>query len=99
MFEQLKNLNLDRMELDEAIGLYAYGKHLQGTYAEFSIDPPSWLTINLKSLSREIQSRDADRKEKLLSELRSRRDALRTPDEKRKELDEKIAALEAAASA
>jgi hypothetical protein len=60
MLSQLKNLNLERLALDDALAIYAFGKLLQSEYDAFQVDTPEWLTENMASLKREIQDRVRD---------------------------------------
>lgn len=58
--QQLKTLTLDRLQMDDALALYAFGLQLQSTYDQFQIDTPDWLTENMAALKREVQDRVRD---------------------------------------
>lgn len=95
MLEQLKNLDVDRISLENAVALAAFGRALRDEYDHRGItDVPDWLTANLKKLGQEIQMRTADSIEKRLTEAKSRLDALIPASERRQQLKEEIAALE-----
>jgi hypothetical protein len=94
MLAQFKNFQADRMDLDELVALAAYGRALRTEYEAVGLDEPEFIDIQLKSLRREIHSRNADKLEKTLREKRSRLEALKSPTEKRAEIKKEIAALE-----
>lgn len=96
MLTKLRTFNVDGLEVDEAVALYAFGKTLGQTYAEFGLEPPEWVGEQLEVLRREIKDRQRDALIKDLKDTKARREGLRTVDEKRAELDAKIARLEAA---
>lgn len=99
MFEKLKNLNVDRLiDTDEAVAMHATGKALLGTYAEFGMEAPGWLTANLAALTREIRARNAENVAKKLADLKARRSSLRTAAEQRADIEAEIARLEAASA-
>jgi len=98
MIQQLKNFDVDRMDLDELVGLASFGRIIGDEFDKLSGEIPEWLQANLKSLRREIHARQADALEALLKEKKARRDNLTPAEERRKKLDEEIAALEAKVS-
>ena len=94
MLSQFKNFDANRLDLDELIALAAYGRQLREEYEAQSLDEPEFIDIQLKSLRREIHSRNADKLEKTLREKRSRLEALKSPTEKRAEIKREITTLE-----
>jgi len=95
MLNELRNLNTDRMDLDQAIALSAYGRQLESEFASLESPTPEWLTSNLKQLRREIADRMRDELTRRLTEAKSRREALTPAEEKRAALDKEIEALSA----
>lgn len=99
MLTQLKNLNVDRMGLDEALALYAFGKTLQLEYDAFQIDTPAWLTENMATLKRDVQGRVRDELLRKIQMDEAALETLKTQAEKRKEtaarLEERRAKLAA----
>jgi hypothetical protein len=96
MLEKLKNFDVDRLDLDELVMLSAFARILVAEFEVLKAQTPEWLEIQTKVLRRAILARQADMLEKRLREAKLRRDALKTPDEKRAALDNEIAELTAA---
>jgi len=86
MLELLKNFVANRLSLDELVTLAAYGRSLRAEYEYHSLDEPSWLDSRLKTLRREIQSRNADELERRKKQIETSLNALKTPAERKKEL-------------
>lgn len=95
MLNELKNLNLDRYDEEGIVALLAFGENLAETYKKNDLEAPDWLAEKLTSLRKEIVSRRRDNIERALKNAKARREALRTAEEKRNDLDKSIAALEA----
>lgn len=95
-FEKLKRLDLDRIDLDEAVGLIAEGEAMEDVYATRSLETPEWLTNNLRELNREVNNRVAESREKALRETELELAGLRTREERRAELQAKAERLKTA---
>lgn len=93
--DEFRNFVANRLPIDELVALSAFGKQLRTEYEVHNIEEPEFVDIQLKSLRREINTRVADQKEKMLRELKARRDALKTPAERKVELNKQIKDLEA----
>ena len=63
-------------------------------YQNLTLDTPEWVTDKLGEVSREINNRVTAELQMKLKQAKSRRAALKTADEKRKDLDAEITALE-----
>ena len=94
MLDLLKNFQADRMDLTELVTLAAFGDLVSAKFTELSVEPPSWVDENLKSLKREITAKNSDRLSSKLKSAKQRLETLKTPDEKRKQTEDEIAALE-----
>jgi len=94
MLEKFKNLDLNRLALDELVTLAAFGKLLRAEYEVHQLEEPEFVDVQLKSLRREIHARNADRLEASLRDKKARLESLKTPVEKRQELRKEIAGLE-----
>lgn len=92
--DELKNFDANRMDLEALVELSAFARTIEGEYVALKVAAPEWVTVQAKSLRREITSRLADAKEKSLREKKARLATLKTTEEKRKELADEIAALE-----
>lgn len=91
----LKNLNIERIDVDEMVALHAFGGGLQRAYEAHQLPVPEWLPENLRVLSKEIASHRRDSVERALKLANSRLDALKTADEKRRDLQAEIERLTA----
>ena len=94
MLERLKSLNIEGMDLDEAVALRMFAGQLRDFYEKMQLEPPEWLDTRIKELSREIKSRTADMLEKRLREAKARREALKPATERREEVEAEIKRLE-----
>ncbi len=94
MLENLKNLTLDRMDLDEAVALSAFARTLKGEYEHCGAEAPQWLDDKTRELRQEIRERLRDSVQKRLREAKSRLESLATPEEKRSKLKAEIETLE-----
>ncbi len=99
MLTELKTLELNRMDLDEAIALSAFARLLKAEYEHVDAEAPIWLDDRIRDIRNEVRDRLRDSVQKRLRELYSRRESLLTADEKRKKLDVEIAKLESAKTA
>lgn len=95
MYAQLKTLNVDRLDLDEAVALSSFGASLEARYKDLGLEVPTWLSDNLKMLDREIESRVTDSLQKQLKSAESRLESLKPADQKRRELAQEIKQLRA----
>lgn len=93
MLEKLRSINIDRMDIDEAIELAAFGKVAATTYGAYEVPVPDWLTDSLKTLDADIKRRRRDALEARLKTLQARKAALRSRDEERADIDAELARL------
>lgn len=96
MIAKLKNLDLERMDLDDAVELLTLANSLRITYDAEQVEVPEWLDTSVRELKREIRTRQQDSRERRLKELKARREALATTEEKRSKIDREIEELEKA---
>jgi len=93
MLAQLKSLDVDRLALDEAIGLAAYAKMVSAEYDARGVSHPEWLDDAIRTLNTDITARTRDALEMRLKEITAQRTQLMSADEKRAKLDAEEAAL------
>jgi hypothetical protein len=94
MLSELKSFQANsRYDLEELLSLSSYGRALENECATLSVDPPGWLLEQNKAVRREIRAKTADAISQRLKELNARREALKTPDEKRASIDKEIEQL------
>jgi ATP-dependent Lon protease len=91
----LKNFNADRMDLDDMVGLLADSKALRAEYEALQIEEPEYIDTTIKAIRREITARNADKIAARKRELTARIDSLKTPAQKKAELEKELAKLEA----
>ena len=96
MLEQLRNFNLDRIDLDEMVALFAFGENLKVVYGNLLLEVPEWVTDNVATLQKEIHSRRRDSLEKELKKAQASLESLKTADEKRQDIRAKIERLQTA---
>lgn len=96
MLNQLRNLNLDRGDMAELLALAAFGFDLREQYVNHDLEVPEWLTENLLALDREVDSRRKDELKRQLKQTQFELERIKPAEEKRKELAEKAARLQAA---
>ena len=91
---QLKQLDLDSVELDEAVAYYVFAKGVRQGYEERNIDVPEWLDAQLRGLNRTIEAKVSDKKELRIRELKAGLANLETAAERRAKLKKELEALE-----
>lgn len=96
MMEQIRNLNLDRIDLDDAVGMLAFANVVSATYAEMKMEPPAWFTDKRGSLSGYVEQRRKENLTKAAKEIKAELNKLKTAEEKRSELNARLKEIEAA---
>ena len=94
MLDTLKTLTVAKYNLEELISLRAEARAMVQEYEAQTLQVPEWLKNAATTLDSEIKLRARDEKLRRLNEVKARRAALATPEEKRAGLDSEIAALE-----
>lgn len=89
----ITNYDSAKLSLDELVERSALAKIITAEFGANSADVPEALVSAQKRLNIDIKQRTRDMLEKRLSEVRSRRAALATPDEKRQALADEEAKL------
>jgi len=90
----LKNFNADRLDMEDLVGLLADSKALRAEYEALQIEEPEYIDTTIKAIRREITSRNADKIAARKRELTARIDSLKTPAQKKAELEKELAKLE-----
>lgn len=93
--QAFKAFNTDRADVDEMVAGLAFGKSMRAEYDALQIDEPEYIDRQIKSLRREIAARNADNIAARKRELAARIDALKSPTQKRAELEAELKKLEA----
>lgn len=92
--EQLASLNMDRIDLDDAVELLTFGTALQKTYADNQLVTPEFVNDAVSKLKHEIATKRRENLEMALKQARARKENLKTAEQKRQETDDEIARLE-----
>ena len=95
MLQQFRQLDIDRVDMSEAVALYTFGRGLEVSYAEFGIEIPEWIGNRIKALKREIQLKNNDVLQRELAKAKMELQGLMTPAEQREEARKNIKRLEA----
>ena len=96
--QTFKSFNTDRAtDVDELVAALAFGKSLRNEYEALQIEEPEYIDSTIKAVRREISSRNSDKIAARKRELTARIDSLKTPAQKKSELEKELAALEALA--
>jgi hypothetical protein len=93
MLEQLRGLNLERLDIDDAVALYTFGKQLSSTYLQFSMEVPEWVVDNTGALEKEIKNRRRDFLESERKKTVMAIESLKTKEERKTDLQQKLERL------
>lgn len=93
LIQLLKQFDADRNDVEDLVSLSAVARLVQNEYSVIGVEEPDWLTVRVKEIRREIKARTQDSVEKELREAQARLESLKTPEEKRAAIREKIALL------
>jgi hypothetical protein len=93
MYAQLRQVNARTIDLDEAVALLAFGRMVEAEFKNQGGGPPDWLSSVMTSLTKSIVERREEMLRARLSEVVSRRAALRTAEERRRDLDAEEASI------
>lgn len=95
MYDKLKALNVDRLDLDEAVALRALACSIKQEYELHALEQPRWLQDAARALDEEIARRRRDSLLRRRSEVKARLDGLKPASEKRRELARELKSLDA----
>jgi flagellar motility protein MotE (MotC chaperone) len=95
MLSEFKNFNKDRLDLHELLALAAFGRILRAECESQKVDEPPFVDVQLKTLRREIAAKVDDQRQARRRQIDAQLDSLKTPTERRKELEKEKAELEA----
>jgi len=89
---QVEALDFDDLD-DLVMGLIEL-RNIKRGYGELGLDAPDWLQNKLREGEVELNYRLRDAKERKLAKLKLQKERLKTPDQKRSDVDAEIAKLE-----
>lgn len=94
MLDSLRRVNTETIDPEEIVALLAFAKGYKAEFDANAMPTPEWVDDKIRALKRELETRNADQKQRRLRELKSQRESLLSAAEKRQKLDEEIAKLE-----
>jgi phage host-nuclease inhibitor protein Gam len=94
IIDELKNLDTDRLSMDDLVGISARARAARTEYELYQLEVPELIDSKLRTLGREINTRKAEKLEKDLHDKKARLEAFKTPQERKAELKKDIKALE-----
>lgn len=89
-----KSFSIDRLDVDEMVALLAFGKSLRAEYESLQIEEPEFVSTQINTLKREIRAKLSDKLEAKKRELAARIDSLKTPAQKKNELEAELKRIE-----
>lgn len=95
MLQQLKTLDLDRIDIEDAVAAQTFGKALMENFKANKLPVPEWLQEKMPMLDRAIAESRRDLLTRERKHLQGQRDGLRSADERRKDLDSRLAEIDA----
>lgn len=99
MLNELKNFAVQRCGIEELVELSSFGRTLVTEFEALGVEVPEWITENLASIRREIKTKNAERLAAKVKSIRTRLEALATPDERKAKLQQELDQLEKLAGA
>ena len=94
MLNEFKGFIVARMDIDDLVVLAAFGRQLRLEFEAQKVEEPEYIDVNLKTLRREIASRLADKQEARRRHIKASLESLKTPAEKRAQLEAELKSLE-----
>lgn len=85
MYEDLRSLNLEKLDFDEMVALYSFGRNMMVSYGLFLMETPEWITDKVTALEKEIKARRRDALEKLRKDTERELEGYKSKEEKRLE--------------
>lgn len=87
MLHLLKSLNIDLIDIDDAVELVTFARLAEQTYTTYEVPAPGWLKDGINVLDREIKSRRRDMLHARQLEIAARLKSLKTRDEQKADLE------------
>lgn len=93
LYHELRNLDIDAIDIDREIALSAFGKLLAAEYTSFAAEPPEWLPVRIDQLTSDIRSKRQAIIRKRMRELQNRKLSMLPKEQKLANIDTELAAL------
>jgi hypothetical protein len=96
VYEDAKRVDLSIVRgVDDLVALHAAIKVTQDSYISLELTPPEWMAERLQAIGNEVKERSEAQTRATLAKLLARREALKSAQEKRTNVEAQIAALRA----
>lgn len=92
--EQFRSVNVLRTDVEELVALATFGRAYKAEFSIHNMPVPEWVTDNLESLRVEIKARNRNHLQAELRKKKALLSTLKTPDEKRADLNTEVGNLE-----
>jgi len=93
--DSLKNFKVKNNTIEDLVAARGDLKTLAANFNDLSLEVPEWLSEKIAEVDLEVKSMSKAEKMATLKKLKAQSSALMSRDEKRKSIDDQIAALEA----
>jgi hypothetical protein len=93
MLEQLKRLAVDVVPLEELVASEVFASGLKARYEELEIETPAWIKDKLRQIRRSIEAKLDETRALRARELEKQLEGLKTPTERRAEIEKQLKAL------
>lgn len=94
MLEQFKSFDSDALDVDELVELSMFGEQYRAHFDKLNLEVPEWVDDQNRSVKLAIRARTQDILAKRIKEAKIKLGNLKTPAEKRAELESELAKLE-----
>jgi len=91
--QTIRAFNAEREDIEELVLMLATALTVKEQFEALELDVPEWLEPKIRAIRREVTTRNADRLEKRLAEAKLRMDSLKTPVQRKAELQAEITKL------
>ena len=91
----LKSFNKNGADFESLVEVSAQARMLQDEFKQLNTEEPEWLTDASKAIRHEILDRQANTIAQRIRENKARLETLKSPSERKREIQQEIAELEA----
>lgn len=96
MLLEIRKMSIESIDLDEAVSALALLKATRAEYDAQTLPVPEWVDERLTELQAELKSRRRDYLSAALKRAKMKRDALKSRDERARDAEAEVQALEKA---
>lgn len=94
MLNELKSfVGGSRLETEEIVALSSFGRAYEAEFKENNMEAPKWVVNSNTAIAKELKARNQEAIASKLQAAKARLETLKSPDEKRKAVEDEIARL------